>query len=549
MVLRKHIIFIFLLSYSTVVFSSQVNSLQSLYNRIKSFFITPANIKEKKFHEAVTQSSALKKPLDLTAFYNAKTKNEHNNFMSAEEGAKKFKKSLVEAKEKNSLMKKFAHNPESFLFGVSSSSYQYEGGLDSNNANAQFYINKKWKPAKRAIDFWNRYDADIKQMKSELGINCFRLSIAWERVQPAEAAWDMDVIKRYGSIIKTLEDNGIEPIVVLHHYTVPQWFIEKGGFEKKENISYFVEFAKKMYAALHEKVVYWSTFNAIEGYAFKGYFTGDGPPGKKSLIATQKVMYNMLAAHGKIYEAIKGSKGIFFSTSGLYQTYKKTKTNIPEPLIGLQKNIVLFDPFEKENQGFCQKYKSRFICSFSSLLNDKIYFKLLRFQYGSCLNWIGVNTYSNMFMLGATRQEEMDDDRKTENLNYRDYPEGIYRAVHIINTEIAKPLNIPIIITENGIATTNDDKGNEKRTRFFRRALYTIRKLIEEGCPIIGYTPWASHDNYEWPSEKQSDPYDRPYGMFSVDRKNNFERTLKTGAYFYRDFITHYFGKTIEKDE
>ena len=82
--------------------------------------------------------------------------------------------------------------------------------------------------------------------------------------------------------------------------------------------------------------------------------------------------------------------------------------------------------------------------------------------------------------------------------------------------------------------------------RFFQRSLYTIRNLIEEGYPIIGYTPWASHDNYEWPSEKQPDTYDRPYGFFHVefdkDSPNYLKRTIKDGAHFYCDIITEYFN-------
>lgn len=453
-------------------------------------------------------------------------------------------------------MKWLENIPEKFLLGVSSSSYQYEGGLDSNNANAIFYQKKGLEPAGIAIDFWNRYEKDIRRMKYELGINCFRLSIAWERVQlapelwndPSQPLWNQNAIDRYVEIIKLLKKYAIEPIVVLHHYTIPEWFAEMGGFEKKENITYFVNFAKKMYEALHEDVTYWSTFNAIEGYAFKGYYTLDGPPGKrKSLITTEKVINNMLNAHAQVYQSIKGTSGIFFGKNGLYQEYKAKNSAIPEPRIGIQKNIVLFDPFEKDNQGFCEKRGSQAICSFSSLLNDTVFFKLVRHKYKSSLDWIGLNIYSNMFMLYTQRQEERNQDRKTENLNYRDYPEGIYRAVKIIYENIARPFNIPIIITENGIATKNDPAGNHKRTRFLRRALYTIRKLIQEGYPIIGYTPWASHDNYEWPSKTQPNPYDRPYGMFEVNFNTTspdyLKRTLKKGAEYYRNFVKEYFKR------
>ncbi len=485
-----------------------------------------------KFQKAVITSQATGKPLDLGNFYN-----ERKSIIDPKESARKFKETINKAAEKNPIMARFKDHPEKFLFGASSSSYQYEGGLDSNNANAIFYKAKGFEPAGRAIDFWNRYRTDIAQMKAQLGINSFRLSIAWDRIQlapelwndPNKPLWNQDAIDQYVNIIRLLKKNNIEPIVVLHHYTIPQWFAEIGGFEKYKNIKYFVAFAKKMYEALHADVTYWSTFNAIEGYAFKGYFTLDGPPGtKKSLLTTENVMYNMLAAHAESYKAIKA----------LYKQYKNK--DIPVPQIGIQKNIVPLDPAQEKISTKREAFSTKIATTFGAAFQNKMILSLLYYRYYNTLDWIGINIYSNMEMLGTKPQQETNEDRQTANLRYRDYPEGIYRGVKIINDAIAKPLNIPIIITENGIATEN----NARRTRFFQRALYTIRKLIEEDYPIIGYTPWASHDNYEWPSLIQENPYDRPYGMFAVDfTQDDLPRTLKKGSEYYRDFIQNYFSK------
>lgn len=560
--LKKNIIlsalFIFCINY---IFGFQERA-QTLKQWLSNYFSSTPT-KQKKFAAAIQKSTTQNKALDLLEFY--KTKEQSENFTNAKKAAKDFKDAVQKAAQNDGRMARFKTAHQQFLFGASSSSYQYEGGLDKNNATAIFYKDKDWQnedgvrqkgleTAGQAIDFWNRYKEDMQLMKNELGINCFRLSIAWDRIQPNSQEWNMKAIAQYVEMIKTLRKYAIEPIVVLHHYTIPQWFAEIGGFEKSQNITYFVEFAKKMYEALHEHVTYWSTFNAIEGYAFKGYYTYDGPPGKeKSLPKTQAVMYNMLAAHAQIYHAIKSTEGIFFGTNGLYQQLKaKNNVSIPEPHIGIQKNIFLLDP-SKKIETYKAALKTKAAIIFGPKLQNTLIFSSLRYRYYNTLDWIGVNIYSNASMMGTTREQEEAEERQTENRNYRNYPEGIYRAVKTVNDNIAKPLNIPIIITENGIATKNDTKGNEKRTLFFQRALYTIRKLIEEGCPIIGYTPWASHDNYEWPSSEkvnpeakpQTDPYDRPYGFFHVEfdkgSPNYLKRTLKDGAHFYRDFITEYF--------
>jgi beta-glucosidase len=443
------------------------------------------------------------------------------------------------------------NDPQLFLLGASSSSYQIEGGLDELNETAQFNKNRDLAMTGEAIDFWNRYKTDIPQMKNELGINSFRLTIAWERVQPTKDTWDEKAIETYIDIMKLLKENNIEPVLELNHYTIPVWFAQLNGFEKIENNKYFVEFSKKMYEALHEHVIYWSTFCAIEGYAFKSYYQADNSPGEKNLQKTMEVMANMLEAHVDVYQAIKD----------IYNKKFLTKKNVPNPQIGIQKNIVPLDAVNKtwkhtinvpvsklftvmgeaaQNKGFYSFFNTGI---FYTWLPTKAYVKTTyNANAKNSLDWIGVNTYSNMYMLWSQRQEETVTDRQTANVNYRDYPEGIYRAVENINKNIATPLHIPIIVTENGIATNNDFAGNEKRTRFFQRTLFTIRKLLEENYNVIGYIPWSCHDNYEWPSVEQPDPWDsRRYGFFYVNFVKNsldyLKRTLKTGAYYYRDFL------------
>ena len=261
MSLKTVIFFMFTIFLTNPIFASQqLTSPQRFsWSWFKSFLVTPTTEqKQKKFAEAIQKSAASGKSLDLLTFY--KTKEQSENFTDAKEAAKKFKNAVKNAAQRGGIMARFKTTiPEQFLFGTSSSSYQYEGGLDEHNANAIFYRNKVWKDEKsgqekigletagKAIDFWNRYKKDMQLMKNELGINCFRLSIAWDRVQPNSKTWDEAAINQYIEMIKTLRRYAIEPIVVLHHYTIPQWFAEIGGFEKSQNITYFVEFAMLAY--------------------------------------------------------------------------------------------------------------------------------------------------------------------------------------------------------------------------------------------------------------------------------------------------------------
>ena len=440
---------------------------------------------------------------------------------------------------------------QNFLFGVSSSAYQIEGGLDQFNETAQFYMKKGLQPAGKAIDAWNQYETDIKQMKNELGITSFRLSIAWDRIEPHQGIYNQEAIDRYATIMQTCKRVGIEPIVTLHQYTIPIWFAKLGGFEKSNNSIHFINFAKKIYSALCPYVRYWSTFNAPEAYAIKGYAKGENSPGIiNNWQMVQEVLINMLDAHVTIYQAIKGN-------NGLYHQYKND-LDLEEPQIGIQKNIIMLDSSTKTFQHTCLSPITDACCKAGNMLQNDVFYAF--FSSGNVdlwipsqvsvkhsnplapqsLDWIGINFYSNMFMVVKDPQEETDPELRTENPRYRNYPEGIARAIEQVYSAIAQPLKIPIIITENGIATAHNNQGEVKRKRFFQRALFTIRILLERGYPIIGYLPWSSHDSYEWPTLEEPEPFmKRLFGFFAVNR-NSYARTLKKSSEYYRDFIKGY---------
>jgi beta-glucosidase/6-phospho-beta-glucosidase/beta-galactosidase len=151
------------------------------------------------------------------------------------------------------------------------------------------------------------------------------------------------------------------------------------------------------------------------------------------------------------------------------------------------------------------------------------------------LDWVGVNTYSNKKRYLMSDIVDKDFMLTTQNPNYRFYPQGIARAVKTVYERMAGPASrrnekcVPIWITENGIAAHTE----EQRELFFKQGLMVIKTLIDEGYPIMGYTPWASHDNYEWGAPAGS----KRYGMFHVDFADNLRRTLKKGSLYSCQFV------------
>lgn len=462
-------------------------------------------------------------------------------------------------------------NIKKFFLGASSSAYQVEGGLDETSAAARYYKNKAHLAiAGDAIDFFNRFANDIKQMKEELHINTFRVSIAWNRIQPVCGIFDQDALEFYREVITTLLAYDITPIVVFHHYDSPTWFEDLGGFENAENGIYFREFCLYMYSNLAQELgdCFISMCNAPEGPAFKGYFTGEGTPGEKdNLHKTHTVIANMY------YELVETALQI----KKQYAILKKDNLALKQPHIGTQINVLFFDPYEGKDCSFFKRIASTLGCEIASYVQSggtanflvsgeyRMFMPDWNFlrqaknvnvyrqhkNAHKAFDWIGINIYSNNFLDGFKRicgneLIEKDEERYTDNPNYRNYPEGIYRAVQFITETITQPLGklrnkngkpLPIIITENGIATKDD----AKRDRYFKRALCTITELIKDGYCVIGYTPWASHDNYEWPTEANPLGFaSKCYGFFAVNFDKNspdyLKRTLKKGSGYFSHF-------------
>jgi len=466
--------------------------------------------------------------------------------------------------------------PKKFFLGASASAYQIEGGLDETSAAARFYAKNGLPTAGDAIDFYNRFETIIKQLKEELNINSYRISLAWNRIEPEQGIFDLQAIEFYRTVINILLKYNIKPMVVFHHYDVPTWFEDIGGFELQENGQFFQNFCLTVYTALAHELgnCLISMCNAPEGPAFKGYYTGDGTPGEKdNLPKTHTVIANMY------YEIIDTA----LSIQKKYTELQKTNPQLQRPSIGTQINVVLIDPYPSTMNNWKSRFASAFGCTIGTYVQsggtynflvsgeylmytpDAEFMKSARginvYRYYpdayKAFDWIGVNIYSNRFVQGTKpvindELIEEDEERYTDNLNYRNYPEGIYRAAQMIFDNIAAPLGklknkdgkpLPIIITENGIAT----KDNAKRTRYFQRALITITQLIKDGYPVIGYLPWTSHDNYEWPTTDNPEGFNsKCYGFFAVNFDKNspdyLTCTLKEGAYYYANLAKLFFA-------
>lgn len=456
----------------------------------------------------------------------------------------------------------------SFLLGASTSEHQCSKQCSADICSWSRFSaeNNLAQPTdkKYVIDLWNHYKDYIDFIKNTLHGNTLRFSIEWPLVQPKnQYHFDQDVIDHYKQMFAYAIKQGVTPIVCFHHYTDPCWFIDAGGFEEEKNIDYFVTFCAKMYKALMESVLtneketyyyqklsprfpLWATFNSPEGYAFKGYYDHTSPPARKKRKSLQwacTVLSNMLEAHVRVYFALKE----------VHQNFDMSK-KIDAPMIGFLKNIYQLDPAQKTvRQKACLPISSM-TCAMGHMMQHKSIYRFFKKGIFSisipgvvhvhnvnrdamhALDFIGLNYYSNGTVCLTKIMPEKNPQYATDNPQYRIYPEGLYRAIVELSENIALPLNIPLYVTENGIATQDDNK----RAYFYHTYLHALAQAACDGYPVYGYVPWTLADNYEWPNRKRQTS--RAYGLCTVDENNPQLLKLKQGAQPYATFV-HAFMK------
>ena len=403
--------------------------------------------------------------------------------------------------------------PSGFSWGVATASHQIEG----NNFNnwSEFEKERNKEQSGIACDHWNRWEND-HQLLLELGVNSYRFSIEWSRIQPTQDGWDEDAIAVYSKMVDSLIDKGIEPVITLHHFSHPVWFEDLGGFYKRSNIEFFQKYCERIFPYFNERVKKWCTINEPEVFSIMGYFMNMFPPGKRSVIKAIRVMKNVMIAHGQVYHALKEIDS--------------------ESYIGLAKNVTIFDPLRRWNIiHWITSMLLNYVWNgaiISSIKRGRMYGATLENTKNSA-DFIGLNYYTHVLtspFLPQTTEIDLPSRKGQEmtEFGYPMYAEGLERAVKMV----AK-LDIPIEITENGVADSKDIL----RPIHLKRHLWALSELLSKGFDIRSYFHWSLMDNFEW-----AEGYSLRFGLYEVDYESQ-ERTIRNSGRDYAKIIKEYTGK------
>tara|TARA_Y100001937_G_scaffold12497_1_gene15941 strand:+ start:36474 stop:38078 length:1605 start_codon:yes stop_codon:yes gene_type:complete len=417
--------------------------------------------------------------------------------------------------------------PKDFLWGTATCATQIDGG-DMHSDWAHFSQKPgniaDGKDCLVACDHWNRFEEDFKLMKS-LGLNAYRLGVDWSRMEPRPGERNHAALNHFRSMLDSLNKKGIRPLLTMNHFAIPQWWLEKGGWVKEENLASFMDFVAYIVENTGDLVYEYTTINEPNVYAMFSYMEGIWPPAKGGLtgyLRSMKVLRNMALAQGKMYDLIHETHG---------------RKGFATPQVGMAKHVRVFDPARPDNRLDRDRAKDaeyRFNYMWTDSIHDGHLQGSLgkneKFHDGPCWDFVGLNYYTrDKIRFSPTAFARLFIDREevegapTNDLGWEIYPEGMHRLVH----DFFERYKLPIRITENGIADASDTK----REHFLISHVQQIARCLEEGVPVEGYYHWSFLDNFEW-----AEGYTARFGLVEVDF-NSQKRTPRKSADAYKKMI------------
>jgi beta-glucosidase len=418
--------------------------------------------------------------------------------------------------------------PAGFLLGAATAAHQVEG----NNTHSDFWTMEQLphshfkEPSMDAVDHYRRYGEDILSLK-KAGLNAYRFSLEWARIEPVKGKFDLSEIEHYRRMIEFCRQNGVEPIVTMHHFSSPRWLIEEGGWEAESVIGYFANYCSYAAEQLGGLMGYVCTINeANMGLQLASLMNNRRKPqaGDVQIGVNTEFMERMKAYMGEASAAFGGidpqkinaflsvrtAEGDRIIMRAHEAARDAMKAVCPRLKIGVTLSLHDFqtvDDSAESGDNRVREWDMEFTHYLPYIKND---------------DFIGVQNYSRK-LVGPDGVILLPKGAELTQAGYEFYPEAIGGVIRAV----AKNLAIPVMITENGVATEDDSR----RIEFIHRALAGVQACIDEGVPVIGYMHWSLLDNFEWQMG-----FEPKFGLIAVDRKTQ-RRTPKESLRYLGSFV------------
>lgn len=393
--------------------------------------------------------------------------------------------------------------------GVATAATQIEGGdLDTNWhrwATEAGRIADGSSPA-RAADHWNRVPEDVALLE-QLGIKHYRMGVEWARLEPAPGEFDDAGFAHYREELTRLRDAGIAPLVTLHHFNLPGWHVDAGGWLAPDAKDVFLRFVEKVVTELGDLVDEWVTINEPNVYATQSYLYGVWPPGERSYRRTIAVLQVLIEAHLAAYTLIHLLR--------------------PHARVGVANHLRVFAPARRWHPihrlsaaATGHLFQAAQLRALSTgrfrppLIQPKgvrpgryYDFQGINYYTRSTIRWIGDGVAANV---------------DVNDLGWEIHPAGLIEVAARVHAAFPGP----IYITENGTADNTES--------FRSRYLYDHLALIAaSNLPIERYYHWCFTDNWEWAEGELP-----RFGLVHLDYETQ-QRTIKDSGRFFADIIAN----------
>lgn len=425
-----------------------------------------------------------------------------------------------------------------FLIGAATAAHQVEG----NNKNSDYWTMEHMKytsfaePSLDAVDHYNRYEEDLKMM-AEAGLNAYRFSIEWARIEPKKGEFDDNEIEHYRNVLECCKKYGIEPVVTLLHFTSPKWLIDAGGWENEETIGLFADYCKYVAEKLGSYMHYICTINeanmglqiAAISARYKAQMMAKMLQGAEENASEdaarrtegtvqvglnmQKMMENIKmqeqenkevfgVAVPQVFVSGRTPKGDILVMKAHQAAKKAIKEIDPNLKVGITLSLHDIQAKEGGEKRAEKEWNEEFLHYLPYIKED---------------DFFGLQNYTRSIFdengICAAPKEA-----KLTQMDYEIYPQALEACIR----KVYKELQIPIMVTENGIAVDDDTV----RVDFIRKATDGVANCIADGIPVKGYMYWSLMDNFEWQKG-----YSMTFGLIAVDRSTQ-KRTAKPSLAF-----------------
>lgn len=409
------------------------------------------------------------------------------------------------------------------MIGAATAAHQVEG----NNINSDSWALENmvhtefYEKSGDGVDHYNRYKEDIDLLKNA-GLNAYRFSIEWARIEPKENEFSIEELNHYRDVIRYCKENGITPVVTLHHFTSPFWVIPKGGWESETIIDDFCKYVEFLCKNLGDELEYVCTINEANmgiqvakiAERYRKQMMKASADGTVQVgINLEKMMENMKAAAIEKMQIFGTTKVENFTSPRtvhgdaiIMECHTKARDILRKYIKNVKVGITLSLHDIQPKPGYEKAAENEWNEEFSHYL-----------PYIKDDDFIGVQNYTRS-VIGDGGIVMPEKGKELTQMQYEFYPEGLEHVIRKVYSEFKGN----IMVTENGIATDND----ERRVCYIEKAMEGVNNCRKDNIPVLGYFYWSLLDNFEWQKG-----YSMTFGLIAVDRTNQKRYPKKSLEY------------------